>query len=685
MKNFLPLIILLLIIVLFSILAFQSSKIIEGNTNQSSAGGPCVYSDWSTTGTCTDGKIEQTRTVTSGDSASCTDTTKEIDCQVAGSSSTNLASSCTRPVDLTGYEFSQENLSMSNFEISGLKCAENYYGNPTADACTTAGSPYSINGCNRIMAQVNTGEPQHIILNFSKDIHLLGDGEELKNNFEVKIISNNFTRNISTNNKFITAESAMKETPTKIKLKIGARIQEGETVVVKYQQNKLKSDGGVELKIGDVKMETIDEITVVNNIKDTEAPVFETAIISNEHPNKIVVTFNEHLIQNDALTLADFQIKVNDGRFRYPNKASTYGKSLMLDIRQTIQKGNRVVFKYTPNPSDDSKHIKDLKGNAIGNLEEYVVNNVGYPAGTAVQETEEKTEETESKENAETLLQKALQTGMSIFAGNSSTLTESEKKKVLSDVFNIGRSAGVGGHGDEKYYNRQYVKSMGAHNPFNFLNRRDNIRCKLDPQNKNKAICNLNRNKPIRALNINELEDNRGDEKDKYMLKTQIVPVVYPRCPTCNDDDDDGSSGGILGNVFGGGKNKTSSLFPKIKKVKLEDNFKTGNPLQLNKSIEKIMDVQDNLQLDKYNRTTKSKNSTGLQLNDGLNIPSINPSAKKGMEQITTQAADMINVVPPKFSDENEPTQLTQERANLKATPSNRGGFIPRLTSFSAF
>ena len=116
MKNFLPLIILLLIIVLFSILAFQSSKIIEGNTNQSSAGGPCVYSDWSTTGTCTDGKIEQTRTVTSGDSASCTDTTKEIDCQVAGSSSTNLASSCTRPVDLTGYEFSQENLSMSNFE-----------------------------------------------------------------------------------------------------------------------------------------------------------------------------------------------------------------------------------------------------------------------------------------------------------------------------------------------------------------------------------------------------------------------------------------------------------------------------------------------------------------------------------------------------------------------------------------
>jgi hypothetical protein len=111
---------------------------------------------------------------------------------------------------------------------------------------------------------------------------------------------------------------------------------------------------------------------------------------------------------------------------------------------------------------------------------------------------------------------------MSIFAGNSSTLTESEKKKVLSDVFNIGRSAGVGGHGDEKYYNRQYVKSMGAHNPFNFLNRRDNIRCKLDPQNKNKAICNLNRNKPIRAFNINELEDNRGDEKYKLGITKNI-------------------------------------------------------------------------------------------------------------------------------------------------------------------
>ena len=42
MKNFLPLIILLLIIVLFSILAFQSSKIIDENTNQYLIGGTSI-------------------------------------------------------------------------------------------------------------------------------------------------------------------------------------------------------------------------------------------------------------------------------------------------------------------------------------------------------------------------------------------------------------------------------------------------------------------------------------------------------------------------------------------------------------------------------------------------------------------------------------------------------------------
>lgn len=71
MKNFLPLIIIILIALLFAILAFQTAKIIEGNTNMSSndADATCVYGNWATTGSCIDGKIEQTQNLTSGGSS----------------------------------------------------------------------------------------------------------------------------------------------------------------------------------------------------------------------------------------------------------------------------------------------------------------------------------------------------------------------------------------------------------------------------------------------------------------------------------------------------------------------------------------------------------------------------------------------------------------------------------------
>ena len=102
MKNFLPLIINILVVILFAILAFQSSKIIEGNTNASSStDGACVYDKWSTTGTCIDGKIEQTQTLTSGGDSCDTTIKREIDCQTTSQTS-NLTDNCIRPNDLTG-------------------------------------------------------------------------------------------------------------------------------------------------------------------------------------------------------------------------------------------------------------------------------------------------------------------------------------------------------------------------------------------------------------------------------------------------------------------------------------------------------------------------------------------------------------------------------------------------------
>ena len=90
MKNFLPLIIVILIAIIFSILAFYSSSVIEGNTNIDSStqgSGTAVvdcehkWNDWST---CNN--FKQTRTINitkqpqNGGAACPTDQTEERFC-----------------------------------------------------------------------------------------------------------------------------------------------------------------------------------------------------------------------------------------------------------------------------------------------------------------------------------------------------------------------------------------------------------------------------------------------------------------------------------------------------------------------------------------------------------------------------------------------------------------------------
>jgi hypothetical protein len=633
MKNFLPLIIIILVVILFAILAFQSSKIIEGNTNASSStNGACVYDKWSTTGTCTDGKIEQTRTLTSGGDSCDTTIKREIDCQTTSQTS-NLTDNCIRPNDLTGYEFTHENTTMSNFEIGGLKCATDYYGTPTAQACSSTGTPYSFKGCTRITAEVKNGNTREIIVSFSKPISIEGSPTDLKNNFKYKIVT------VDTELK--TPIEATIVGNNQIKLTTSKEVPQDKTILVKYQQNKVVNQGGVELSVDDVKLDMIDEISVVNSVVDTSGPELKISHITDQAASTIVMIFNETLQHNPVLSHSDFKIRVNEGIGRSPNKVITQNNKLIVTLRQTIQKGQRIQLSYNKNTSNGSKQVKDLHGNALESLANiHVINNVGSP---------------------------------STHINQNNFNTESKKGR---DVNTDKETA---------YFNNQYIKSMGGHNPFQFLNEKSGMACKIDENNKNRAICDLNRNNPVNPLNINDLQDNRGDEKDKYILKTKIVPVVYPRCPTCNEadiEDKDSKLGenknmldDLIDSITDGKKSKKT---PSFKKVKLENNLSVGNPMELNKSISKIIDVQDNLQLNKFDRSIKGKQtSSNLRLNPGIQIPDINT-------EFVEKASGIANVIPPKFTDENIPTQLTSEIGNIK-TNNPSSGFIPRLTSFSAF
>ena len=730
MKNFLPLIIVILIAIIFSILAFYSSSVIEGNTgmnsgntgassgttgtssgttgtSSSSAVAPsgatvvdCEHSwnDWST---CNN--FRQTRTINitkqpqNGGKACPTDQTEERFCATS-SGTTNLATQCKRPTDLTGYEFDTENRVKATFEIGGLKCAKDYYGNPTSEACASTGTPYSLKGCHRIIIEATNTNPRILAVNFSKPISVRGSPGDLKNNFQYKVVS------IDTD--FKKVSDAVITSNSQIKLKIDKDIAKDQTVHIKYQQNKAVSKGGAELQIDDSKLNTIDQIAVVNNIVDNIPPKLQLIVVEHKNPNKLKLVFNETLQSNDSLDINDFEISINNKAGRKPNKVTIENNTLILDLRGNVSMNDSVTFKYTKNKAAE-KQIKDLNNNSLLDIINITaINNVGFPNRDA----------------------------------SASTQTGTGTSETWDQMYNRIYGRSNYGPDEESYYNEQYIKSIGAHNPFKYMNDKANIKCRVDPMNKSRAICDLGRNFPIQQYNVDQLKDNRGVDEDKYILKTKIVPAVNPRCPTCLDEDDFNSE---------------------LKKDK-----KTDNPLALNDSVKKLLNIQDNISLDKFIRTIKTNPNLKInenlkndlpninmpQLNNNLknelpniNMPQLNNNLKNElprvnmpqfndnlqsnikdssnfnapqtktqqfnnvldnpmfntglktpklntnlanqvsntMNQAVPNAADVVNM-DPRFLNENTPTPPIHEMGNVKTTnPSS--GFIPRLTSFSSF
>tara|TARA_B100000925_G_scaffold152572_2_gene114465 strand:+ start:7866 stop:9944 length:2079 start_codon:yes stop_codon:yes gene_type:complete len=692
MKNFLPFIILILIASLFAILAFYTSKVIEGNTQKKD----CEYK-WGEWSNCVNLKQTRQMQITQqpeNGGRACPTQEDQTETRFCATSSLtpNSATDCTRPNDVTGYEFTSEKLLKSDFEVRDLKCADGYYGTPAAVACNSVGQPYSLQGCNKISIEVNTANPRHLIVNFAKDASIEGSPGDLKNNFKYKVIEED--------NSFKKVENAIVTSPTQIKLILNADIKINQTVLVKYEQNKGKNNGGAELKINDITVDTIDQIPVVNNIIDNINPKVRVIVVENADPQKIKLLMTEHLSPNDNIDKNDFKISVDGGASRTPNKVTIDGNTMIVHLRSPVTQNQTVKLEYKYDGTDSEKQVKDLNGNLLLDIENLTaINNVGYPNRDLSILSEytpaEDVEQPDSKD------------------------TDSSQQNNVNQY----------GPRDEAYFNEQYIKSMGAHNPFNYINDLNNIDCKIDPFNKNRAICDLKRNQPIKQYNLDELEDNRGDEKDKYILKTKIVPVVTPACPTCLDDEKDSPTPGLKLNK------SLSKLFDVEENLKLDNYDRTvkKNPnLQINKGLKNLMDkVNKNMpQLNKnlskdlkgaldetigpalntmvpemITPEMSGPQSSSPQFNmpqvntplfkDSLNMPKMTPSMKtpslnpevsnvidKTLDTVS-KAAETVNI-DTRMLNHNKPTALTHEIAHIKSE-GRSGGFIPMLTSFSAF
>jgi hypothetical protein len=240
MKKFLPLIIVILIAIIFSILALYTSniltsglKVVEGNT----AANPvdCVTDGWNEWSAC-DANGEQTLT----------------------------------PKIITP---------ASGGGINGLQCDSdnNYYGSPTAESCNTVNTPYSLKGCHKILIEVqnknDNGNANLLIVNFDEDVFVTNEGE-LKNNFQYKVVGLDMDyKNVS---------EAPVTGAKQIKLKIDKDIAKDQSVLVKYNQI-----GRAELKIGSTKINTLDPISVINNIEDFTPPRLRSIVVRDIEPKKI--------------------------------------------------------------------------------------------------------------------------------------------------------------------------------------------------------------------------------------------------------------------------------------------------------------------------------------------------------------------------------------------------------------
>ena len=195
MKKFLPLIIVILIAIIFSILALYTSniltsglKVVEGNTGGTPVDCEFTWSEWST---CNNSKRTRSTTITrhpQNGGEACPTSPQEQDCATS-SGTINSATECKQPDNLTGYEFDSENRVKTTFEIGGLKCAKDYYGNPTSEACASTGTPYSLKGCHRIVIEATNADTRILAVNFSKPITVIGSPGDLKNNFKYMVVS----------------------------------------------------------------------------------------------------------------------------------------------------------------------------------------------------------------------------------------------------------------------------------------------------------------------------------------------------------------------------------------------------------------------------------------------------------------------------------------------------------------
>jgi hypothetical protein len=198
---------------------------------------------------------------------------------------------------------------------------------------------------------------QKITITFDDDL----DNNAIdSNNFEIKSESN---ENIQLN---VIEIDSPQDNNIIIELP-GRSVKEKEKISVFYTESE-NNEKNIKGKNGE-SVKDFEEENVINNM-DWTGPLFENAVINYQVGNKIIVTFNEN-ISNDNPSLDNWLLNQEPEKF---SNIILVNNKIELTLKNNVEENGVYTISYIHNDGDEG-NIKDITGNFLKTFNEKTIIN----------------------------------------------------------------------------------------------------------------------------------------------------------------------------------------------------------------------------------------------------------------------------------------------------------------------
>ncbi|WP_434082435.1 SwmB domain-containing protein [Comamonas antarctica] len=158
-------------------------------------------------------------------------------------------------------------------------------------------------------------------------------------------------------------------------LTLGTPVTNGVAVSLSYSDPTAGNDAGAIQDAAGNDAASLANVGVVNNVPDTTAPVFVSAVTSADG-STLQLTYSEALDGVNLPAIGSFVVTVNGAPVAVSG-VSVVGNTLVLALASAVASGAAVAVSYSdPTPGNDTGAVQDAAGNDAASLPATSVNNV---------------------------------------------------------------------------------------------------------------------------------------------------------------------------------------------------------------------------------------------------------------------------------------------------------------------